>query len=142
MEQVMMYKATDGTIFDTKEDCMKHERDLKEREEKVYVFYKDKKGNYDKFDVPNMNGNDALFLETKTEYIYVPNSKTANALNYRRFFCGVDFCGDVLYKYDGLYLKPYIQHLNATIKNYTNDLRTFENFSGIADYYGAYPNIL
>ena len=146
MEQVTRYKAVDGIIYDTEEDCAKHERDLKERKEKIYVFYKDKNGNYGKFDVPNMNGNDKLFLETQTQYIYVPNSKTANALNDRRFCCGVDFCGDVLYKYEraqyeGLCLKPYIQYLNTTIRNYTNDLNMFENFSSMANYYCAYTNL-
>lgn len=138
MKQIMVYEAKDGTHFNTADECKAYERKLKEKEEKLYVYYKDKNNYYGKFDVTCMNGNDELFLETRTEYIYVPNSRVADVMNYMRFCAGVDFCGDVLYKYDGLYLKPYIQYLNATIRNYTNDLRTFENFSSMADYYDAY----
>ena len=99
----------------------------------MYVYYKDKNNYYGKFDVTCMNGNDELFLETRTEYIYVPNSRVADVMNYMRFCAGVDFCGDVVYKHEGLYLKPYAQYLNATIKNYENDLDDFRVFADMAN---------
>lgn len=136
MEQVMMYKATDGTIFDAEEDCLKHERELKEKEEKIYMFYRDKDGKYGKFNVPDMTEKERRFLHDRATYIYFPNTKAADTFN-QSFKWTTGYAGDTLYTINGNHCWVCSTGLKRTIENLRDSLNLYEEFDCMATYYCA-----
>ena len=92
MEQIIMYKARDGKIFENEDDCWKHEEDIIDKTTYLRVYKKNGERIHNLFKETNYN---------KSYRVVIPNESALSDVKqlYRwlGFYYGIDSIGTWYY---------------------------------------------